>query len=126
MTVWTKILQIYELSDIDPDCTQYFIGSGAGGGDREGCSPPPNKNLGGQSPHVLVQKHTFFIHSVKLNLHLMPSSTSKLRILSDTCTLLLLLLLLLLKVSYSCLVSPVHSTGLRLELLKKTQVLLEK
>ena len=45
----------------------------------------------------------------------------KAAILSDTCALLLLL-----KVSYSCLVSPVHSTGLQLELLKRTQVLLEK
>ena len=35
----------------------------------------PKQNLGEQSPHVLVAKNTCYIHSVKLNLHLMPSST---------------------------------------------------
>lgn len=74
MNVWTKILQIYELSDIDLDCTQYFKSS-RGQGRQGRLQPTPNKILGEQSPHVLVAKNTFYIHSVKLNLHLMPSST---------------------------------------------------
>ena len=49
MNVWTKILQIYELRDINLDCAQYFIGSGEGG--PGGCvACPQTKSRGAESP----------------------------------------------------------------------------
>ena len=60
MNVWTKILQSYELSDIDLDCKHNNSKVAEDEGGRGGCSPPQTKFGGAEPPRFGGEKHFLY------------------------------------------------------------------